>query len=53
MLPRRDSGASFVLPDSEEQELIELPHEQLDVYRVLEEAYRSALGLRVVLLARL
>ena len=38
----RDSETSLVLAD-DDRELVELPHEQLDVYRVLEEAYRRAM----------
>lgn len=40
----RDLEGGLVLQDAEDREPVELPHEHLDVYRVLEEAYRRAMS---------
>jgi hypothetical protein len=40
----REMEAGVVLHDAEGRDPVELPHEQLDVYRVLEEAYRRAMS---------
>jgi hypothetical protein len=43
-MTHRDPDLKLARPEVEERELVELPHEQLDVYLVLEEAYRSAMS---------